>query len=110
MNPPFLDIIRRAVGSARFAEVELFVAIRNRTEIVHTGVVRNITLSADGKLIERARLRAAKEQRTLNAAFREWLQRYAGPETGRKEFESLMKRLSHVRSRGRFSRDEMNQR
>jgi predicted HicB family RNase H-like nuclease len=36
--------------------------------------VRKITLRADEDLIERARLRAALEKKTLNAAFREWLQ------------------------------------
>jgi hypothetical protein len=42
--------------------------------------VRKITLRADEDLIERARLRAALKKNTLNAAFREWLQRYAGRE------------------------------
>ena len=77
---------------------------------MYTGIVRNITLSAEASLIERARLRAAKEKRTLNAAFREWLQRYAGTDTGPKEFDGLMKRLSYVRSGRRFSRDELNRR
>ena len=52
------------------------------TETVYTGFVQNITLSADKDLIERARLRAAREKTTLNAAFRDWLDRYAGRETG----------------------------
>jgi len=77
---------------------------------VYTDHVKNITLSAEEDLIERARLRAAKEKRTLNAAFRDWLQRYAGAETGREEYAQLMKRLGHVRSGRRFSRDEMNER
>jgi hypothetical protein len=61
-------------------------------------------------LIERARLRAAQEKKTLNAAFREWLQRYAGRETGNEEYAGLMHRLEHVRSSGRISRDAMNER
>jgi hypothetical protein len=77
---------------------------------VYTGLVKNITLSAEEDLIERARLRAAREKRTLNAAFRDWLERYAGVETGSQEFEQLMKGLSHVRSSRRYSRDEMNER
>jgi hypothetical protein len=77
---------------------------------VYTRTVKNITLSAEGNLIERARLRAAKEKRTLNAAFRDWLQRYAGAETGPQEYAQLMKRLGHVRSGRKFSRDEMNER
>ena len=77
---------------------------------MYTRTVKNITLSAEEDLIERARLRAAKEKTTLNAAFRDWLQRYAGVETGRNEFGQLMKHLSHVRSGRKFSRDEMNER
>ena len=80
------------------------------TEIVYTRAVKNITLSAEEDLIQRARLRAAKEKRTLNAAFRDWLQRYAGAETGPEEYAQLMKRLGHVRSGRKFSRDEMNER
>ena len=77
---------------------------------MYTSYVKNITLSAEDELIERARLRAAKEKRTLNAAFRDWLQRYAGADTGREEYARLMKRLSHVRSGRGFSREEMNER
>jgi plasmid stability protein len=65
---------------------------------VYTDAVKNITLSADDDLIERARLRAAREKKTLNAAFRDWLERYARAETGRQEYEHLMKSLGHVRS------------
>lgn len=77
---------------------------------MYTSYVKNITLSAEEELIERARLRAAQEKTTLNAAFRDWLQRYAGVETGREEYAQLMKRLGHVRSGRSFSRDEMNER
>ena len=77
---------------------------------MYTIFVKNITLSADEELIERARLRAAKERTTLNAAFRDWLERYAGIETNRQEYDDLMRRLSHARSGRRFSRDEMNER
>ena len=78
---------------------------------MYTEIVKNITLSAEKDLIERARLRAAKEKKTLNAAFRDWLERYAKAETmGASEYEQLMKRLGHVRSGRRFSRAEMNER
>ena len=40
--------------------------------------MRNITLSAEAELIDRARHRAESENTTLNSAFREWLQQYAG--------------------------------
>jgi hypothetical protein len=35
--------------------------------------MKNITLSADEHLIERARLLARSQHKTLNAMFREWL-------------------------------------
>jgi hypothetical protein len=77
---------------------------------VQTGIVRNITLSAEEEIIERARLRAARERKTLNAAFREWLARYAGAQTTAQEYQQLMKRLRHVRSGRHFSREELNER
>ena len=80
------------------------------TVSVYTLNVRNITLSAEGHLIEHARLRAAQEKKTLNQAFREWLARYAGVEMHHQEYEQLMNRLQHVRSGRTFSRYELNQR
>lgn len=77
---------------------------------MYTEIVKNITLSAPDELIERARLRAARERRTLNAAFREWLDRYAGAEMGRQEYMQLMKRWGHVKSGRKFSREELNER
>lgn len=77
---------------------------------MYTGFVRNITLSANEDLIERARLRAARERKTLNAVFRDWLERYAGAETDSQEYAQLMKRFSHVSNSKRISRDEMNER
>jgi hypothetical protein len=72
--------------------------------------MRNITFSADGELIDRARLRARRENKTLNAVFREWLQRYAGNSTAAAECQQLMRRLSHVKAGGPYTRDEMNSR
>ena len=77
---------------------------------MYTVIVKNVTLSADETLIDRARMRAAMEKRTLNAAFREWLQRYAGADAGQNDYASLMKQLSHVRTTRRYSRDERNSR
>ena len=38
--------------------------------------MKNITLSADEDLIERARQMARQQNRTLNDAFREWLREF----------------------------------
>ncbi|MFY0696647.1 MAG: hypothetical protein JXR11_02220 [Balneola sp.] len=72
--------------------------------------MKNITFSADEKLIEKARLKAVKEKTTLNQQFRDWLKRYASENDYRKEFEQLMEDLSYVNSGGKFTRDEMNER
>lgn len=72
--------------------------------------MKNITLSADENLIEQARLVAQSQHRTLNAAFREWLEQFATQTGNAQEFDSLMKRLTHVKAGRRFSRDEMNER
>ena len=72
--------------------------------------MKNITLSADGHLIEQARLTARSQHTTLNAAFREWLAQYTSRGGSVQEFDSLMRRLRHVRAGRRFTREEMNER
>jgi hypothetical protein len=77
---------------------------------VHLNSMRNITLSADEDLIEKARAVARSRRKTLNVAFREWLEQFAAESGSAAEYDSLMRRLQHVKSGGRFSRDEMNER
>ncbi len=72
--------------------------------------MKNVTLSADDDLIEQARLVAKAQRRTLNAAFREWLEHFAGKSGSARDFDSLMKRLKHVNAGRRFTRDEANER
>jgi hypothetical protein len=72
--------------------------------------MKNVTLSADENLIEQARLIAKAQRKTLNSAFREWLEEFTRQSGHGQEFDSLMKRLKHVRSGRRFTRDEMNER
>jgi hypothetical protein len=72
--------------------------------------MKNITLSADESLIEQARLVAQSESKTLNAAFREWLQLYAARAGRGPAFDALMRRLGDVRPGRHFSREEMNER
>ena len=72
--------------------------------------MKNVTLSADADLIEQARAVARAQHKTLNAAFREWLEQYAAQSGSGRAVESLMKRLSHVRAGRPFTRDEMNER
>ena len=72
--------------------------------------MKNITLSADEHLIEQARKTAQAQHKTLNVAFREWLEEYVGKSGRVVEYDELMRRLRHLRSTGPYTRDEMNER
>jgi hypothetical protein len=72
--------------------------------------MKKVTLSADTNLIERARTVARAQHKTLDAAFREWLQQYAEQSGSAQEVDALMKRLRHVRAARHFTRAEMNER
>jgi len=73
-------------------------------------MLKNVTLSADETLIEKARHRASEEHKSLNELFREWMTGYVGGERRSQEYQLLMKRLTHARPGRAFSRDEMNER
>ena len=74
--------------------------------------MKNITLSADDKLIEAARERARAEQTTLNEQFRRWLADYVRQEHQTESAMALIDELrGQVRTGGcKFTRDEMNER
>ncbi|MGD0681793.1 MAG: hypothetical protein ABR990_07050 [Terracidiphilus sp.] len=72
--------------------------------------MKNITLSADEDLIERARLIARGQRSTLNEAFREWLVQFTQSAGDAQGFDTLMKRMHHVDAGRHFSRDELNER
>ena len=78
------------------------------TIIVYTVIVRNITFSADEATIERAREVARSEHKTLNDAFREWLQWYASRAVKRREIEALFEKLKYADAGRKFTREEMN--
>ncbi|MCD6679631.1 MAG: hypothetical protein LT102_03085 [Burkholderiaceae bacterium] len=73
--------------------------------------MKNITLSADERLIEAARERARAEHTTLNDEFRRWLEDYARSHERAQRYRALMSRLRGKYVAGRkFTRDEMNER
>ena len=74
--------------------------------------MKNITLSAEEKLIEAARQRALIEQTTLNAKFREWLEDYVNRQQNVQDSVVLISELREKYSTGvrKFTRDEMNER
>lgn len=73
-------------------------------------MLRNITFSAEERLLEVAKQKAARERRSLNEAFREWLGYYIERDDAAERFDNLMNRLRYVRSRGKFSRAKLNER
>lgn len=73
--------------------------------------MKNITLSADERLIEAARERARAENTTLNEQFRRWLADYAQAQERMQRYDEVMSKLRGTLKVGRkVSRDEMNER
>ena len=73
--------------------------------------MRNITLSADGDLIEAARQKAASEHTTLNEQFRLWLADCVGRERRAAEAVRVMRELQGRLHVGRkLTREETNER
>jgi hypothetical protein len=74
--------------------------------------MKNVTLSADERLIEAARERARREQTTLNEQFRRWLEAYVGRAERAEAAMNVVDELrSKLRTGGRrFTRDEMHER
>jgi hypothetical protein len=71
--------------------------------------MKNVTLRVE-EGIEKARLVARAQHKTLNTAFRQWLQQYVAQAGSGVDVDELMTRLSHVRSSGPYTRDAMNER
>ncbi len=74
--------------------------------------MKNVTLSADERLIEAARRRAFAEGTTLNSQFRQWLTSYVGRERQADVAMAAIQELREAVSTGgrTFTRDEMNER
>ncbi len=73
-------------------------------------MLKNITLSAEEELINKARQKAQRERTTLNTTFRHWLTLYVNTGLNGTGYDSMMNSLSYARPGKRFSRDEMNER
>lgn len=75
--------------------------------------MKNITLSADEKLIEKARREAVRRGKSLNQLIRDYLEELAGERSPATEFERLreLSRLARGhRGSWRFDRDELHER
>ena len=73
-------------------------------------MAKNITLSADDFLIQRAREKARRENTSLNQLFRGWIKKYVNRDDIDIEYDALMQSLEEVKAGRKFSRDEMNER
>jgi hypothetical protein len=71
--------------------------------------MKKITFSAEEEIIEKARLLARAQGKSLNTAFREWLTEFTAPFRNARKAERLMRRLGHVKAGRHFTRDEMNE-
>lgn len=73
--------------------------------------MKNITLSAEERLIEAARARAQAAHTTLNEEFRRWLAAYADGGRRLERYDAAMAQLrGRLKVGRRLSRDEMNAR
>jgi len=74
--------------------------------------MKNITLSADERLIEAARECARAERTTVNELFRRWLTDYTQRKQRAHEAMAVIDRISSYAGSGghKFTRDEMNER
>lgn len=72
--------------------------------------MKNVTLSADEHLIDRAREVASEKHTTLNQAFRDWLTSYTQDDSAIHDYRALMDQLRHIRAGRKYSREEMNER
>jgi hypothetical protein len=73
-------------------------------------MLKNITLSAEERLIQRARERAERENTTLNEEFRRWLAQYAEKPRNTADFSALMSHLEYAQPGKTFLRAELNER
>jgi len=72
--------------------------------------MKNITFSADERLIREAREEARRRNTTLNALFRDWLAEIAARDERKRQISTLMEEMEQYNAGGPFTRDEMNDR
>ena len=73
-------------------------------------MLKNVTMSAEEFLIQKARQKALKEKMSLNDPFRQWLLKYTTTGESVNDYKKIMKRLEHVNAGRTFNRDEANER
>ena len=69
--------------------------------------MKNITLSAEGELIQQAREVAVRRKTTLNQLFRDWLAEVVGQKDRERSLEKIWKQMGYAEAGGKFAREEM---
>ncbi|WP_061248018.1 hypothetical protein [Leptospira alstonii] len=72
--------------------------------------MKNITFRADDLLLEKARLRAASERKSLTDVFNEFLKNYSNSVKDVSDYENLLQKLNYVKVGRKFTSEEMNER
>ena len=73
-------------------------------------MLKNITLSAEEKLIEDARKKARENNTTLNGLFRQWLVGYVMNAALTRELDDFLVIAGYASSERKYNRDELNER
>ncbi|WP_411824637.1 antitoxin [Leptospira sp. 'Mane'] len=72
--------------------------------------MKSITFRADERAIEKARLKASKQKRSLNDIFNDWLRAYSEVEPKDFDLDSYLKNFEYVKINRKVSREEANER
>ena len=73
-------------------------------------MLKNVTLSAEEKLIEEARKKAKLNNTTLNDLFRHWLTGYSREKNLADKLDLFLSKTEYVSSGRSFTKDELNER
>lgn len=73
-------------------------------------MLKNITLSAEEKIIENARKKANLNHTTLNELFRQWLAGYIREKNLSNDLDAFLMKTDYAAPGRSFSRDELNER
>ncbi|MGH7884673.1 MAG: DUF6364 family protein [Thermodesulfobacteriota bacterium] len=76
--------------------------------------MRNLTITIDEKILQKARIKALEQGTSVNAILREYLESYAGvntvEENAMKDLIKLSKNSKSSRGKAKWSRDEIHER
>lgn len=73
-------------------------------------MMKNITFSADDRIIDMARKKARQHNTTINELFKQWLVSYTKEKGLLNEYDNFINNIDYAHSGRSFSRDELNER